>query len=211
MRMERIGQATLYQGDCLTVLPSLPVADAFITDPPYGLGMDYGAFIDTPENVTALHAGWLPLARERAGRVVITPGVLGQWMLPRPDWVMCWAISGAGGRGKWGFSCWQPIVVYGPDPYLAAGMGARPDLLFVNETSEKNGHPCPKPIGFMRRLIDRVSLGGLIVDPFMGSGTTGAAAMELGRPFIGVELEPAFFDIACERIENAQRQERLFA
>ena len=50
-----------------------------------------------------------------------------------------------------------------------------------------------------------------ILDPFMGSGTTGVACMNLGREFIGIEIEPKYFDIACERIENAQRQQRMFA
>ena len=52
---------------------------------------------------------------------------------------------------------------------------------------------------------------GTVLDPFMGSGTTGVACMNLGRKFIGIEIEPRYFDIACERIENAQRQARMFA
>jgi DNA modification methylase len=63
----------------------------------------------------------------------------------------------------------------------------------------------------MFRWITRVSLEGDVLDPFMGSGTTGVACMNLGRKFIGIEIEPKYFNIACERIENAQRQERLFA
>ena len=53
--------------------------------------------------------------------------------------------------------------------------------------------------------------GETVLDPFMGSGTTGVACMKMNRKFIGVEMDPKYFDIACERIENAQRQERLFA
>ena len=77
--------------------------------------------------------------------------------------------------------------------------------------SEKNGHPCPKPLGFMERLIERATLDGeTVLDPFMGSGTTGVACARLGRRFIGVEIEPRYFDIACRRIEDAQRQGDMF-
>ena len=65
---------------------------------------------------------------------------------------------------------------------------------------------------FMRWLLDKASFAGdVVLDPFMGSGTTGEAALRYDRKFIGIEIEPSYFDIACERIENAQRQERLFA
>jgi site-specific DNA-methyltransferase (adenine-specific) len=74
------------------------------------------------------------------------------------------------------------------------------------------GHPTQKPERLMRELIGLfTSDGQTILDPYMGSGTTGAAAVGLGRPFVGIEIEPRYFDMACERIENAQRQERLFA
>ena len=81
------------------------------------------------------------------------------------------------------------------------------------EAAEKNGHPCPKPIGQMKWLVHRVSPFGdeTVLDPFAGSGTTGVACMNLGRKFIGIEIEPKYFDISCERITNAQRQDRLFA
>ena len=72
----------------------------------------------------------------------------------------------------------------------------------------KVGHPTPKPLDLMRHLINRVA--GNIADPFMGSGTTGVACMQLGRKFIGIELEPKYFDIACRRIEQAHNQPRLF-
>lgn len=82
----------------------------------------------------------------------------------------------------------------------------------LTEQPEANGHPCPKPLKAWYKLCGNMSLPGqTILDPFMGSGTTGVAAMQLGRKFIGIEIEPKYFDIACERIENAQRQERLFA
>ena len=210
--IERIGDATLYLGDCLEILPTLDKVDAVVTDPPYGLGVDYGSYIDTPDALTELAPKWVNTAKTVSDLVVCTPGVVNLWKYPEPTWTGCWAISGAGSSGKWGFNCWQPILFYGADPYLKAGKGRRPDLLFVNATSEKNGHPCPKPDRFMNVLVDRVSFSEqTILDPFMGSGTTGVACANLGRKFIGIEIEPKYFDIACERITAAYAQGRLFA
>lgn len=80
------------------------------------------------------------------------------------------------------------------------------------EKDRDNDHPCPYPPKLVEPLIQSsCPEGGTVLDPFMGSGSTGIACHRLGRKFIGVEKEPKFFDMACERIENAQRQERLFA
>lgn len=212
MRKEVIGQATLYLGDCLEILPTLSRVDAVITDPPYGIRLEYGDETDdTPEMLSSMVPRMVEMCRQIAPLVSITPGNLNQYVYPAPTWTLCWFNRAGAGSGPWGFSCWQPILVYGPDPYLKEGLGRRPDFIEWNETAEKNGHPCPKPYQFMFRWIQRVSLRGSVLDPFMGSGTTGVACMNLGRKFIGIEIEPKYFDIACERIENAQRQERLFA
>ena len=72
-------------------------------------------------------------------------------------------------------------------------------------------HPTQKPDRLMRWCIDQLGMPQTILDPFMGSGTTGVAAANLTRKFVGIEIHEPYFDIACERIENAQRQERLFA
>jgi len=74
----------------------------------------------------------------------------------------------------------------------------------------RGDHPTQKPIGVMKWAIDHVPNAETILDPFMGSGTTGVAAVQMGRKFIGIEREPKYFDIACERIENAQRQAQMF-
>jgi site-specific DNA-methyltransferase (adenine-specific)/modification methylase len=71
-------------------------------------------------------------------------------------------------------------------------------------------HPTQKPLCLMRFCVDQLKDAVVILDPFMGSGTTGVACMQLGRKFIGIEIERKYFDIACERIENAQRQQRMF-
>ena len=205
-----IGDATLYLGDCLEILPTLPKVDAVITDPPYGIGLEYGDYVDSIENISALGPKVVEIALGMARVVSVTTGNLNQYLYPKPTWTLFWFNRAGAGSGPWGFSCWQPIMCYGPDPYLATRKGRRADFIEWSEAAEKNGHPCPKPYQFMFRWITRVSLSGSICDPFMGSGTTGVACMNLGRKFIGIEIEPKYFDIACERIENAQRQARMF-
>ncbi len=203
-RVEIIGDCVLYLGDCREILPSLRGVDAVVTDPPYGNGTDYGTFNDTEKAVQEIIATVVPWARENVKTTLITSGNQCQHLYPRPKWTLAWVTPAGTGSGPWGFSCWQPILAYGHCPYLAAGKGRRADIIMHTEASEANGHPCPKPIGFLKKLVERASLAGhTILDPFMGSGTTGVACIQLGRKFVGVELEPKFFDIACRRIEDA--------
>ena len=76
---------------------------------------------------------------------------------------------------------------------------------------DENGHPCPKPIEWAKWLVSRAAIqGATVLDAFMGSGTTGDAAVTLDRKFIGIEKDPKYFDIACKRIEDAQRQGDFF-
>ena len=83
-RREQIGLATLYLGDCRKIAPALGKVDVVLTDPPYGIGVDYGSFTDTQENVARLAAEWLPIARDMAKRVAFTSGVTNQWLYPKP-------------------------------------------------------------------------------------------------------------------------------
>jgi site-specific DNA-methyltransferase (adenine-specific)/modification methylase len=213
MRVEQIGRATLYLGDCREVLPTLSPVDAVVTDPPYGIGLDYSTdnFDDTPQELQELIADFVPACLALAKVVSITPGNVNHYLYPKPTWTLCWFNRAGAGSGPWGFSCWQPILVYGGDPYLRNQKGRRPDFIEWSETSEKNGHPCPKPARFQKLWIERVAFdAGSILDPFMGSGTTGAASVQMGKDFVGIEMNPTYFDIACKRIEDAQRQGNLF-
>lgn len=81
----------------------------------------------------------------------------------------------------------------------------------VGEDNGTRYHATQKPIALMRWCIEQAGESTSILDPYMGSGTTGVAAIQTGRSFIGVEIELRYFEIACERIENVQRQTRLFA
>jgi len=223
MRKEVIGNATLYLGDCLEVLPTLGPVDAVITDPPYGVEgghggqlrdykkADYcGEWQDTPEYISTVCVPAVKLCIELAKTVAVTPGTRCVCAYPQPDEVGCFYAVASSRIGKFGFQTCHPIFFYGW--YKNRGKGALATGMVLTESAEDNGHPCPKPFRAWRWLVDRcIEPGATVLDPFMGSGTTGAVCADLGSPFIGIEIEPKYFDIACTRIENAQRQERLFA
>jgi len=195
---------TIYHGDCMEILPSMPNVGLVLTDPPYGVGVEYESFDDTEANAMDLAGKWVRVCIGKSSRVVFTCGVDRQWFYPRPTWVLCWANKAGANMNSWGFSCWQPILVYGKDVYLASGNGARPDLIEHGETSEKNGHPCPKPERFWKKLLCRCSIDDkeMVLDPFMGSGTTLRVAKDLGRKAIGIEIEEKYCEIAAKRMSQ---------
>ncbi len=218
------GRVTLYLGDCRDILPTLGKVDAVVTDPPYGVGLtervtkhttraatqkyqDDGEFIRT-EIIPRVN-----LAVSLAPVSAVTSGI--RWLQAYPQATDIGTIFFANGAGRspFGFNCNNPILFYGKCPYLAKGKGSRPNSVSATHWfSEDVDHPCPKPVKMMEWLVNRVSdePDQTILDPFMGSGTTGVAAVKLGRRFIGIEIEPKYFDIACRRIEAATRQPDLF-
>lgn len=217
-----IGNATLYLGDCLEILPTLPKVDAVITDPPYGIDFTYEAsFIDTRDNLRALIAGFIPWSLANADRTAVLCGISQTHLYPEPTWISCVTWKTTGSFGKYGYTQWMPVLLYGND---VKGVGnvegkvTKSDVLAIAGSDlvgfmrkEEIAHPCPKPAGIMQWAVARFTkTGDTIVDPFLGGGATGIAALSLGRKFIGIELEPKYFDIACRRIEEAQKQAALF-
>ena len=216
MRIETIGNATLYEGDCREILPTLPKVDAVITDPPYGIGEAAGKNASRGKLAVAKDFGndsWddepisddlIRMVREAGKWAVIFGG--NYYALPAAKYWLVWDKE----NGDSDFAdcelAWtnQPKAVR-RIRYMWNGM--------LRANGELRGdHPTQKPIGVMAWAINHVPAPNhLLLDPFMGSGTTGVAAMNLQRAFIGIEREPKYFDIACRRIEDAQRQGRLIA
>lgn len=196
----------IYCGDCLEILPLLEPnsVDLVLTDPPYGIGIEYGKFIDTVENVKNLVKLIMPEILRIGKRVLLTCGTRQIMFYPEPKWILCWLNRAGAFCNPWGFTCWQPILAYGPDPYLENNKGSRPDVIEHNEISPKTGHPCPKPQMFWNKLLSRGSIlnTDTILDPFLGSGTTAVAAKQLGRKFIGIEIEEKYCAIAVERLRQ---------
>ncbi len=212
---------TIYHGDCRDVITQLQGIDVVITDPPYGVGLSakrakqrggevlarigsYGV-PDTPAYVEEIVVPIIEMCRALYPAVVLTPGTRNLWLYPPAADVGCLYSAAGTGMGRWGFTCMQPILYYGKDPYLAHGMGSRPNSrgqTYPNDANAQN-HPCAKPIRMWTWLVNRASLPTqTVLDPFMGSGTTLLAAKNLGRKAIGIEVEEAYCQIAAERLSQ---------
>ena len=236
-RKEVIGNATLYLADCREVLPTLPKVDAVITDPPYGQAYKVNTFHKggTRDNAVVQRNGTTLMVRpnvhaeidgddapfDPAHLLGIAPSVL-TWgahkfghLLPRGR-TLVWDKVPTGklrsqGAGE---TAWTNVNPDGPLRIfrllwdgLCVGEGARHEVT----AGQKRHHPMQKPEALMRWCIQQAGSPHSILDPYMGSGSTGVAAIQMGREFIGVESVGVYFDIACRRIEDAQRQGRLLA
>ena len=199
-----IGNATLYLGDCLEILPTLEKVDAVITDPPYGIGMHGGKigkaeyeilsnWDDKPADVAPILALNLPTVLWGGNYFVVPPA-------------QCWLVWDKETAGVTTFADCELAWTNLPKAVrMIRHLWSGPYM----RVKEKRYHPTQKPARIMEWSLGHCP-GETILDPFMGSGTTGVACMNLGRKFIGIEIEPKYFEIACQRIENAQRQQRMF-
>lgn len=211
MRKETIGRATLYLGDCRDVLPGLDQVDAVVTDPPYGIlsgasGRGAGKLKGRKLNVADTQ--WDNLAPDdelifsciKKGRDAIVWGG-NYFALPPCRGVLVWDKQ-------------QPWPNFSAAE-LAWTTLDRPCSMFRLSSSHgdkgvNNDHPTVKPLELMKWCLSFVRDAKSILDPFTGSGSTGVAAVQMGREFIGIERDSGYFDIACRRIEDAQRQGDMF-
>ena len=214
-QIEHIGDATLFLGDCRDVLPTLSPVDAVVTDPPYGIAhsSNYGA----SWNGTQIAGDSDTSLRDEVLMALsgVSAVVFGSWKQAKPagvHTVLIWDKGDAAGMGDLSIP-WKPnheeIYIIGKGFSGRRGSAVLRHSVITWE-SQGRSHPHEKPVSLMASLVAKVC-GQCILDPFMGSGTTGVACMNLGRKFIGIEREPKYFDIACRRIEDAQRQARLIA
>ena len=203
-----IGDAELWLGDCREILPTLPTYDLILTDPPYGIGadrqrnsqkdgwVDYGAEGWDKERPSP----WLfGLMREKAKECVIWGGNYFTDLLP-PS--MRWLVWDKGQRN---FSLADCEFAWSSQQ-AAARVLTLPRAEALQDGKE---HPTQKPVRLMTWCLDMHPKAITVCDPFMGSGTTGVACVQMGRKFVGIERERKHFDIACERIARAQAQGQL--
>lgn len=203
-RKEVIGDATLYLGDCMEVLPTLGKVDAVITDPPYGLGakLSGGSWGATKDSKEVLVWDNFP------------PQAIVGWLLDLSSVCVIWGGNYFTLPPSRGWLIWDKAnaVPTAADCEMAWTSVDRNTKRFRAPVEpHRSGHPTEKPLGLMAWCIQQMGEQEMILDPFMGSGTTGVAAIQLGRKFIGIEREPKYFDIACRRIEQAVSQGQLFA
>ena len=248
MRVEQIGDATLYLGDCLEILPTLPKVDAVITDPPYSSG---GAFrADRAGSTAKKYMG----GHGRPAAVEID--VVGDsrdglgWAFWATLWLtQCYRILGDGapcvifsdwrqlpnatnvlqaagfvwrGVGVWAKPGYRPMAgrfAHQAEYFPWGTKGATPwdyskeclpGVFDDAAPGARREHQTEKPVALLANMLKITPSAAIVVDPFMGGGTTGVACAQLGRKFIGIEIEPRYFDIACRRIERAYAQGKLF-
>ena len=223
-RREVIGDAELWLGDCREISPTLGAVDVVITDPPYGEQTHAGARTKSADKVLVDFASitssefrddclrWVAMARrwvlltcewkhaaklEDAGLPLVRLGV---WIKPNG------APQFTGDRPGTG---WEAVAILHRDGKKRWNGGGHHAVWNYPKISGE--HPTQKPLPLVQRWVaDFSDEGETIFDPFMGSGTTGVAALNLGRRFVGVEMDPIHFDTACRRIEAEARQGKLF-
>lgn len=245
MTKVEIGDATLYHGDCLEILPMLDQVDCIVTDPPWiatdsphkfheesrvggvakcmrdSIGVKNGdlgefdkniilQFKDIAEFDILVLSGYKDVGEVidalkpvrgifvwNNSRPVPVPGP----QAARDAALIVWSgnKSMAGENGK----RWKSCVMKHPSPQ--AGCMATERVL---DDDGSTSHPAQEPLSLFIEMIEPLS--GSILDPYMGTGTTGVAAARLGRPFIGIEIDKKYFDIACDRIEKEYSQGKLF-
>ncbi len=199
-----IGDARLLLGDCMDVLPTLGKVDAVITDPPYGLGnrMQGGTWGEKTEFKEMVVWDSAPPTVDFLLRLVDLSPIAVFW--------------GGNYYGLPPTRCWlvwdkQNAVPTMADCELAwTSLDANTKRMSRPVGRVENGHPSEKPLDLMAWTLRTVKASGTVFDPYMGSGTTGVACVNAGLPFIGIEREPKYFDIACRRIEQAYKQRPLF-
>jgi site-specific DNA-methyltransferase (adenine-specific) len=224
MRVEKIGLATLYLGDCREILPGLERPAAVISDPPYGISFQWankrrvgknlvGSAKHQPEwdniigdDTTFEVSPWLEYDRVILWGANNFPGLPSArcWLVwdkrrdqtpdHHGDAELAW--SNIDGVIRVHRQVWRGLIREGEE----------------NAAKQRKVHPTQKPAALMRWCIQQAKVppGGVVLDPYMGSGSTGVAAMQLGHPFIGIEIDEGYFDTACRRIEEAQRQGDMF-
>ena len=225
MRKKVIGTATLYLADCMDVLPSLEVVHAVVTDPPYGIGFMYNGkkeVATTPEKFWSWYSGIHATYCER----LLPGGFCAVWHSGTYHRYL-WDWYGADIRiyiaaknfvqlRKTAINhAYDPVVFFyksgqtplrpsNPPRNLDFSVGNTAGIISDRTRLEKK-HPTPRPLDQVEHIVKNFTCDGAVVlDPFMGSGTTGVACAKNGRAFIGIEAEPLYFDIACERIRQQQ-------
>jgi site-specific DNA-methyltransferase (adenine-specific) len=244
-RVENIGDATLYLGDCRDVLAGIAdeLVDMVWTDPPYGHSNHDGDFNARLNDHRGIESA--PIANDDADsmRAVVDAMLTEAARVLRADCCCC-CCGGGGPRPTFawvaermdraGLSFFHSVIWDKVNPGLGWRYRRQHEMVMVSHRSggkllwannsratpnifslmpgRNRQHPNEKPLGLVDHFISLHSTKGqTVLDPFMGSGTTGVSCANLGRKFIGIEIETKYFDIACRRIAEAYAQPRLFA
>lgn len=229
--IEVIGDAVLYLGDCAEILPELEKVDAVITDPPYSETTHANAKSNRGSGHGVKAIDFSSITSEDLDKILSKCGSLcSRWLVSTMEWRHIARFEQTPPAG-WEFvrfgvwlktnpmpqisadrpsQGWEGIAYMHSDKTKKRWNGGGQHGNYVGSLVTNGDHPTGKPIPLFSQFVDRFTdKGDTILDPFMGSGTTGVAAVQLARRFIGIEKEPKYFDIACKRIEQAASQGSL--
>ena len=202
---EIIGDCHLYLGDCRDILPHLPKVDLVLTDPPYGIG-----FAAQPTKWQRIDGMKPESWDDKAPDFIVDVIALGA------DQIIWggnyFALPPTRGWLSWFKPDAPPSMGHFELAWTSFDANCRQISQSISATNpERVGHPTQKPLRLIEWCLDlSPKTTSTVADPFMGSGTTGVACANMGKTFYGIEREPKYFEIACKRIEDAQRQVDMF-
>lgn len=212
MKVDHLAEGvTLYLGDCREVLPTLGRIDAVVTDPPYGMAFQSNyrsikhakitndgddGLLQWACSINVAHSKYVFCRWDNV------------WHVPIPKSLVTWV------KNNWSMGDLEheharqtevSLFYPGPEHFFPKG---RPNDVIIAPRTGNEHHPTEKPVQLMEAVITWTA--GTVVDPFMGSGSTGVAAVLMGRQFIGIEIDEQHFDTARRRITDAMKRPRLF-
>lgn len=200
MRKEVIGRCTLYNGDCADILPLIGKVKSVLTDPPYGIGI-------AANPVRQKHS-------KKQWDSAPPPKPLIESLLNCSEDQIIWGGNYFHLPPSRGYFIWDKIQ---PEDFSLAmceyawfSKDHNAKIFRKSPIGYDKFHPTQKPVELMQFCLKYLSLDGIVLDPFMGSGSTGVACQKSGYNFVGIEIDPEYFDIACKRIEEASKQIDLF-
>lgn len=213
MKLKKMKLNRIICGDAIKEMKKMTngSVDLVLTDPPYNaenIGPNKRIYSEGRMKLPLREykkfcRDWFREAKRVAKRIVFTSGISNISFYPPPYWIICWHKPASVSFNRMGgFNAWEPILIYGKIP---KGKRLGQDYILFNTLNFTKGieqeHPCPKPLEFIRFLIDKFSNeGDIILDPFVGSGTTCVAAKHLKRNYLGIELNLRYVKMAQERI-----------
>lgn len=211
IRKEVIGNATLYLGDCRDVVPTLGTFQSVVSDPPYGMAFQSAYRIERHDAIAndgdAKLLQWACELQASHSKYLFC-----RWDnltdVPKPRSMIIWIKNNTSmGDLEHEHARQTEVALFYPGPAHDFPSGRPSDVVHAPRTGN-NFHPTEKPVILMSQVI-AWTRGG-VVDPFMGSGTTGVACAQAGRPFVGIELNKDYFEIACKRISECFKQPSIF-
>lgn len=213
MQIEKIGRATLYLGDCREILPTLPTVDLVLTDPPFGVGnfVQVTGTIRGRGEARGKEVGWNDAAPPPEVFAMLRD-ISTHRIIWGANFFNC--FEDRGGAIVWD-KC-QPMPNFSKADIASCTHFQKTEIVRIPWTNftvthrAETDHPCERPVELYEWCIRYLPKVNSVLDPYLGSGSCGVAALRSGCEFIGIEREPKYFEIACKRIEDAQRQKSLF-